>query len=390
MKYRSDKKTGTALSALGFGCMRFSRNLAQIDYKRAESLIVKAVELGVNYFDTAHLYFGSEEVLGSVLDAHDRREKVCIATKLPVMLCRSPQDFDRLFEAQLQKLKTTYIDYYLIHNLQDTATWNRLKELGAEDWIAGQKASGRIRQLGFSFHGAQSEFMALLDAYGWDFCQIQYNYMNENFQAGTAGLKRAAEKGLSVIVMEPLLGGKLAAGLPKKAEALFREAAHDSTPAEWALKWLWNHEAVTVVLSGMNRMEQLLENAKAANSAFAGMLSDDELKVYEKVAAVFAESYKVPCTGCQYCMPCPQNVNIPGCFTAYNTRYASGFIAGMTMHIQDFSRRSPGNCVKCGQCEKHCPQHIKIMDELVNVKRTLEPFWLRAGYALFRKLQPKP
>ena len=223
MRYRADNRSGARLSALGFGCMRFQRNLAQIDYKKAEKLIVDAVEAGINYFDTAYLYFGSEEVLGRALQENDLREKVYIASKLPLMMCRTESDLDRLFDSQLEKLRTDRIDYYLMHNLQEMAGWERLKALGVEDWISRKKASRQIGQIGFSFHGAAAEFLKLLDAYDWDFCQIQYNYMNENFQAGRAGLLAASAKGLPVIVMEPLLGGKLAAGLPKKAEALFRE-----------------------------------------------------------------------------------------------------------------------------------------------------------------------
>jgi predicted aldo/keto reductase-like oxidoreductase len=389
MRYRADKRSGARLSALGFGCMRFHRNLAQIDYKRAEKLIVDAVDAGVNYFDTAYLYFGSEEVLGRALAENGLREKVYIATKLPLMLCRAPEDFERLFSSQLEKLKTDHIDYYLMHNMQDMATWNRLKQLGIEDWLAEKKAARQVGQVGFSFHGVQSEFMALLNAYDWDFCQIQYNYVNENYQAGKAGLIAAAEKGLPVIVMEPLLGGKLAEGLPKKAEALFKQASLAASPAEWALKWLWNQPEVTVALSGMNSPEQLDENVKAAESSQIGMFGESERTLFENVEKAFRESYKVPCTGCNYCMPCPKNVNIPGCFATYNLSYATSFFAGMTMYFQDVTKRSPRQCVKCGQCEKHCPQHIKIMDELESVKKRMEPWWLKPALAIFRAVQAK-
>ena len=388
MRYRADNRSGARLSALGFGCMRFQRNLAQIDYKKAEKLIVDAVEAGINYFDTAYLYFGSEEVLGRALQENDLREKVYIASKLPLMMCRTESDLDRLFDSQLEKLRTDRIDYYLMHNLQEMAGWERLKALGVEDWISRKKASRQIGQIGFSFHGAAAEFLKLLDAYDWDFCQIQYNYMNENFQAGRAGLLAASAKGLPVIVMEPLLGGKLAAGLPKKAEALFRERGEGS-PASWALKWLWDQPEVTVVLSGMNSPEQLAENLNTAESSSAGMLGEDERKLFKNVEAAFSESYKIPCTGCNYCMPCPRNVNIPACFTAYNTSFASGFVAGMTMYIQEFSKRGASLCVKCGKCEKLCPQHIQIIAGLGVVHSRLEPLWLRPGMALFRAVQSR-
>lgn len=390
MLYRRDKKTGRELSALGLGCMRFSRNLAQIDYKKAERIILRAVEAGVNYFDTAYLYFGSEEVLGRALQENDLRDRVNIATKLPLSLCKGRGDFERLFASQLKKLRTGQIDYYLLHNLQDMATYERLKALGVEEWLAEKKSSGQIKQAGFSFHGAQAEFMSLLDAYDWDFCQIQLNYLNENYQAGTAGLLKAAEKGLSVIIMEPLLGGKLAKSLPQKAEELFKRANPGLTPAQWALRWLWNLEAVTVVLSGMNSLGQLEENLAAAEGFSAGAFGEAEKALFGEVAAVFEDSYKIPCTGCQYCMPCPKNVNIPGCFAAYNMRCARGYVAGMTMYIQDFMKRSPRNCVRCGKCEKACPQHIAVMDELQNVRKKMEPAVLTAGYKLFHALQPKP
>jgi predicted aldo/keto reductase-like oxidoreductase len=231
--------------------------------------------------------------------------------------------------------------------------------------------------------------MKLLDAYDWDFCQIQYNYMNVNYQAGKAGLLAAAAKDIPVVVMEPLLGGKLAANLPKKAEALFKEANPAATPAEWALKWLWNQPEVTVVLSGMNSAAQLEENIKIAEHAQPGVFGEKEDAVFETVEKAFRESYKVPCTGCNYCMPCPQNVNIPGCFTTYNLSYATSYFAGMTMYFQDVTKRSPRQCIKCGKCEKHCPQHIKIMDELENVQKRMEPFWLKPGLAIFRAVQSR-
>jgi predicted aldo/keto reductase-like oxidoreductase len=388
MRYRIDNRNGARLSALGFGCMRFSRNLAQIDYKKAEKLIVDAVNAGVNYFDTAYLYFGSEEVLGRALQENGLREKVYIATKLPLMLCRTPEDFERLFNSQLEKLKTDHIDYYLMHNLQEPSRWEKLKELGIEEWLAEKKATRQIGQAGFSFHGSQSGFMTLLNAYDWDFCQIQYNYMNENYQAGKAGLLAAAAKGLPVIVMEPLLGGKLAAGLPKKAEALFKSHGKGS-PASWALKWLWDQPEVTVVLSGMNGPEQLEENLRTAEESREGMFGESERELFARVAEAFSESFKVPCTGCNYCMPCPKNVNIPACFAAYNTSFASGYVAGMTMYVQEYGKRGAGQCAKCGKCEKLCPQHIKIMEGLEQARKRLEPLWLRAGMSLFRAVQDK-
>lgn len=384
MQYRVDLKSGNKLSALGFGCMRFPRGIS-IDFAKSEKLVMDAIEKGVNYFDTAYVYNGSEETLGEILYKNNVREKIFLATKLPHGKCKTYADFDRLFSEQLRRLKSDYIDYYLIHNLPDVAALNAVSAVGLEKWLAQKKASGQIRQIGFSFHGIQPSFLELLNAYPWEFCQIQYNYMNENYQAGTLGLQKAHEKGLPVIVMEPLLGGRLASGVPKKALKLFSEANPGITPAAWAMKWLWNRPEVTVVLSGMNAHEQLYDNARTAENAAAGSLTDKELAVFNQVKAVFEESYKVPCTGCNYCMPCPKNVNIPGCFAAYNASYANGFVTGMTQYLTGTNAiHSSGgmrvtNCAKCGACEKKCPQHIKIMSELDSVKKRLEPFWFNTG-----------
>lgn len=251
MQYRIDPKSGNKLSILGFGCMRFPRNLDKIDMAKTEKLITAAVDKGINYFDTAYIYGGSEKALGEVLHKNQLRENVYIATKLPLAKCKSYEDFDKLFNEQLRRLRTDYFDYYFMHNLSDTKMWQKLCDMGIEDWIEKKKESRQVRQVGFSFHGAQKEFLALLDLYEWDFCQIQYNYINTDHQAGTAGLKRAAQKGLPVIIMEPLLGGALANSLPKKVQALFEKANHSRSPVEWALRWLWNQPEVTVVLSGI-------------------------------------------------------------------------------------------------------------------------------------------
>ncbi|MCL2034560.1 MAG: aldo/keto reductase, partial [Oscillospiraceae bacterium] len=265
MQYRTDLKSGNKLSALGLGCMRFPRGAIQIDYKKSEKLVLDAIDAGVNYFDTAYIYMGSEEILGQIFKNNPgTREKIFLATKLPLRMCKSYDDFDKLFNIQLKRLNTDYIDYYFMHNLSSRKKWDELCRLGIEDWIAGKKAEGKIKLAGFSFHGSQSEFFALLDAYDWDFCQIQYNYANIHYQAGAAGLKAAADKGIPVIIMEPLLGGKLATGLPKHAAKLFSDVDASKTPAAWALNWLWDQPEATVVLSGMNTPEQLKENASLA------------------------------------------------------------------------------------------------------------------------------
>jgi predicted aldo/keto reductase-like oxidoreductase len=371
--------------------MRFPRSIT-IDVAKSERLVLEAIEKGVNYFDTAYVYGGSEDVLGEILRKNNLRDKIYLATKLPHEKCKSYEDFDRYFNEQLRRLHTDYIDYYLIHNVADINAWKAVVATGLEKWLAQKKTSGQIHRVGFSFHGVQAEFLRLLDAYPWDLCQIQYNYMNENYQAGQGGLHRAYEKGLPVIIMEPLLGGKLAGGVPKKALRLFNEANPDTTPASWGLKWLWNQPGVTVVLSGMNAPEQLADNLKTAEIATVGTLTDSELAVIEKVRAVFEESYRTPCTGCNYCMPCPHKVNIPDCFAAYNASYANGFVTGMTQYLtstnvlHSSSGLRASNCVKCGLCEKKCPQHIKIPTELAKVQKRLEPFWFSALLKITQKV----
>jgi predicted aldo/keto reductase-like oxidoreductase len=392
MQYFTDKRTGNNLSLLGFGCMRFPRkNITHIDINKSEQLIIKAVQNGINYFDTAYIYGGSEEVLGQIVQKNNLRDKIFIATKLPLEKCKKYEDFDALFFTQLERLRTNYIDYYLMHNLSDANLWKSLCEWGIENWIAEKKKSGHIKSIGFSFHGMQNEFFQLLELYQWDVCQIQYNYININYQAGMEGLKKASEKGLPVMVMEPLLGGKLANGLPKKAVKVFRTANKTLTPASWAFRWLWNQKEVSVVLSGMNHVSQLEENINAANS-FAPQ-TDEENKAYESVIKIFNDSNKIPCTGCNYCMPCPSHVNIPGCFAAYNLSYTVGLFSGILQYVTSTGVTDPrknyaaSKCAQCGNCEKHCPQHISIIKLLEKVSKRMEPFWFNTAIKLFVKFR---
>jgi len=392
MEYRIDPKSGNKLSALGFGCMRFPRGVTiRMDTDKSEALVLSAIDNGVNYFDTAYIYGESETVLGEILARNNVRDKVFIATKLPHNNCPDYDSFERVFQEQLTRLRTDRIDYYLIHNLPAVAQWRSLCESGIERWIEAKKHLGQIGQIGFSFHGAQTEFFGLLDAYEWDFCQIQYNYMNENYQAGRAGLKKAHELGLPVVIMEPLLGGKLATGLPKKAAKLFRDAAPGQSPASWAFRWLWDQPEVTVVLSGMNGAEQLEDNLSTAKDANTAM-PPEMASVFAQVTEVFRESYKVPCTGCNYCMPCPHGVNIPGCFAAFNISYAVGFVSGMQQYVTSTGVNRKGNhsggrqCEKCGECEAKCPQHIGIIKSLESVMRRLEPFWFSGAMKIVSRV----
>ena len=383
MQYRIDSKSGNKLSILGFGCMRFPKNFGQIDLGKTEQLIVKAVDEGINYFDTAFLYAGSEDVLGKIISKNNLRSKIFIATKIPPTKCNTHEDFESLFQTQLSRLQTHYIDYYLIHNLIDTNTWDNLCRIGIEKWIKEKKSSGQIKNFGFSFHGIHNDFLKLLDAYIWDFCQIQYNYIDIHYQAGIEGLKKAHSKGLPVIIMEPLLGGKLATGLPKKVLDVYKTANSSLSPAAWALRWLWNQKEPTVVLSGMSEMPQLEDNIKTAENAVSNMLIKEENDTYESVIKMIKNTYKIPCTGCNYCMPCPQNVNIPACFSAHNTSYTIGYYDGLKQYVTSTGILDPsknfgvGNCIECGQCEKKCPQHISVIKSLKLVRKRLEPFIIR-------------
>lgn len=377
MQYRENKSNNNQLSILGFGCMRFPSSRGRIDVGKTEKLLLHAFENGINYFDTAYLYPGSEEVLGEILEKHHLREKIHIATKLPQIMCKSKSDFDKYFETEKKRLRTNYIDYYLMHNIASFKQWEILVENGIKEWIAAKKASGEIRQIGFSFHGSLHDFPKLLEAFDWDFVQIQYNYINTNYQAGKRGLELAAKKGLPVIIMEPLLGGKLATGLSKEAKNIFMKEDPNSTPVSWALRWIWNHPEVTVILSGMNEMTQLEENLKLADCSTPGMLTDSELETIDKVVEVFNKSYKIPCTGCNYCMPCPRKINIPACFAAYNASFAVDKSTGILQYITSTNGLSNdshfvSDCVECGKCESHCPQGIKIRKELKTVKRRLQ------------------
>ncbi len=375
MQYRKDKY-GNDISVLGFGCMRFQRTAGGIDMAEAEREILAAVEGGVNYFDTAYIYPGSEAAIGSIFAKHNLREKIYIATKLPHYLIKSREGMERLFAEHLKRLKTDYIDYYLMHMLTDVQTWEKLKKLGILEFLEEKKRSGAIRQIGFSYHGNSDMFCKLMDAYDWDFCQIQYNYMDEHSQAGRRGLQYAYEKGVPVIIMEPLRGGKLVNRLPQAALDAFFKHPQQRTPAQWALRWLWNQKEVTCVLSGMNSMEMVQDNIQTASTTQIGELGQREEEMLKTVVAAINAKMKVGCTGCGYCMPCPKGVDIPGTFAAYNRLYSEGKFAGLKEHFMCSAARQDStaayNCISCGKCETHCPQHISIREELKNASKVLE------------------
>ena len=385
MNYRYDRY-GNPLSILGYGCMRFPQKMGRIDMDATEKQILLAIDGGVNYFDTAYIYPGSEAALGQILEKNGLREKVHIATKLPHYLIKNREGLDKLFAEELKRLRTDYVDYYLMHMLTDTATWDRLKELGIEQWLEEKKRSGAIRQVGFSYHGNSETFCALVDAYDWDFTQIQYNYMDEHSQAGRRGLYHAAAKGIPVIIMEPLRGGKLVNRLPEAAKKLF--AKTESTPAQWAFRWLWDQKEVTVVLSGMNSEEMIRENMETASAVTASALTVHDQAMLKQVVAAINAKMKVGCTGCGYCMPCPKGVDIPGTFAAYNRRYTEGKFAGLKEYFMCTTLRTnstaASNCIGCGKCEKHCPQGIAIRAELKNASKALETPVYKAGRKLAR------
>lgn len=376
MEYRINPKNNDKLSLLGFGCLRFQKKQGTIVMEEANRQIMNAIEHGVNYFDTAYVYGGSEEALGQVLFQNQCREKVYIATKLPHYFIKKQEDMERYFKEQCKRLKTDYIDYYLIHMLPDRGTFERLLKLEVFEWLEEKKEKGIIHNIGFSYHGNTSSFQELLDLYSWDFCQIQYNYVDEHSQAGRAGLKKANKMGIPVIIMEPLRGGRLVTGLPKEALKEMEKVSKNRTPAEWGLRWLFDQEEVTVVLSGMNTNEMVEENIRIASEAGIHCVTEEEREVYRKVKEILNEKVKVPCTGCGYCMPCPKGVDIPGAFRCYNVRYTDGLVKAEKEYIMCTTMRSKRSnaslCVSCGKCEKHCPQEIAIRKELKNVKRTLE------------------
>jgi len=383
MKTRINSKNNESLSILGYGCMRLPRKGNAIDEEESEKLIVSAIERGVNYFDTAYIYQNgkSEIVLGKIL-AKGYRDKVNIATKIPPFMVRKTSDFDRIFNTQLQRLQTTTIDYYLIHMLMDVATWERLKALGVLEWIAHKKANGQIRNIGFSFHGTKQEFVNIVDAYDWDFCQIQYNFIDEFNQAGKSGLLHAISKGIPVIVMEPLRGGKIVNGLPKEVDAIWKKMTPERSVVEWALRWVWDQPQVLLLLSGMSTQQQVDENIRIANETEPNTLSPQELSLFDQARDIIREKTKVPCTACGYCMPCPYGVDIPAVFAAYNDKYLNnkGLSATFTyMQNTGAMTKHPAYaslCQSCHLCESHCPQSIMISERMKEVKAELEgPFF---------------
>ena len=388
MKYRNDKN-GDPVSILGYGCMRFTTKGGKIDIPKASREIMLAIENGVNYFDTAYIYPGSEAALGEILETNGVRDKIKIATKLPQYLVgNNPKALDKFFDEEKKRLRTDYVDYYLMHHLTDISAWNKLKAVGAREWLAAKKESGEIRNVGFSYHGDSDGFIEILNDYDWDFCQIQYNYLDENTQAGVAGLKAAGKKGVPVVIMEPLRGGKLVE-LPENARKLLDKDPKGRTAARLAFEWLWNQPEVTCVLSGMNSEQMVTENCESASNINPGDFTDEDFRLIEGIKEEIMKITKVNCTGCRYCMPCPRGVDIPGVFRCYNHMYTEGKGTGRTEFIQSIALQDkpglPSLCVACGKCEKHCPQSISIIETLKEADKALEPWYYKVAIKVARK-----
>jgi predicted aldo/keto reductase-like oxidoreductase len=376
MQYRPFGKDGWKVSALGFGAMRLPvlPDDKGVDEKEAVRMIRHGIDKGINYVDTAYMYHGgsSEVIVGKALkDGY--RKKVRLATKSPVgMIIKEAADFDRILDEQLKRLDVEHIDYYLFHGIGDGGL-ALIKKFDFFKKMEDAKKSGKIGHIGFSFHDSAEAFIRVIDSYDkWEFCQMQYNYMDTHNQAGTAGLKYAASKGLPVIIMEPLLGGKLARP-PKDITDIFSNFIIERTPAEWAFQWLWNQPEVSVVLSGMSSYAQVEENLKSANRSKTGQLSGGELSLIDRVKNEFKKRIVIPCTKCRYCMPCPQGVDIPRNFELYNDGKIYGDPAGSRFVYKTWLK--PENrasaCIGCKICEEKCPQKIKISEWMPEVEAVL-------------------
>ncbi|GKX31752.1 aldo/keto reductase [Vallitalea longa] len=376
MQYKLFGKTNEEVSRLGFGCMRFQTKNGysrKIDEEIALKQVRYAIDNGVNYIDTAYNYHGgeSEKLVAKVLkDGY--REKVKLATKLPSWLIKSREDMDKYLNEQLEKLETDHIDFYLLHTL-NKKFWNTLKENDVLDFLESIVKDGRVKHVGFSFHDELSLFKEIVDSYDWDFCQIQYNYLDENYQAGTEGLKYAKAKGMGVVIMEPLRGGNLSKKVPDDIKAIWDKADIKRSPAEWALKFIFNHPEVDVVLSGMNEMEHIEENIRIASETTPNSLTDKEIQLINNVKEEYKNKIKVGCTKCAYCMPCPKGVDIPACFSLYNESSMFDFDMAKLEYSKFVKKENKASaCIECGQCEEKCPQHLNIREKLKEVEELFE------------------
>ncbi len=414
MLYRELTKNSKPVSLLGYGCMRFPLKSGVVDKELAFTQMKLAFDNGVNYYDTAYIYHGgkSEIVLGEFAKKYNIRDKIFIADKLPAYLIKKHEQLEKYFSTQLKRLDTNYIDYYLMHTLGSLKDWISLKNIGIIDFINNKKKSGEIKYIGFSFHGKSEEFIKILEDYEWDFCQIQFNYLDENNQAGLAGLKRAYELGIGVVVMEPLRGGGLADKAPDKVKRIFSsyEESNESnsyidkinpkdlldqnkfSPAYFGLRFVMNYKEVSIVLSGMNDNKHIKENIQVASITEPNSMTKSELNLIKQVKEVYAKLMKVPCTGCAYCMPCPTQVDIPSTFNDYNSLYFFGKTARIT-RLQYLSKcagylgqKAGANlCISCGKCTIRCPQNIDIPAKLKEAHKALDNIFIRFMFILAAK-----
>ena len=377
MRYRSFGRLDWKPSALGFGAMRLptiDNDAAKIDEAEASRMVRYAIDHGLNYVDTAYPYHreNSERFLGRALQ-DGYREKIKLATKMPCWKVEESDDFDRYLDEQLEKLQTEHVDFYLLHGLNEKR-WLEMRDLGVLRWAEGAIASGRIGHLGFSFHDKLESFKAIVDATDlWTFCQIQYNFMDVEYQAGTEGLRYAAERGLAVVIMEPLRGGRLTKSVPPSVQKIWDGAPVQRTPAEHALQWVWNQPEVSLVLSGMSTFEQVQENLASADRSGPGTLSEQELALYARVREAYEALCPIPCTDCQYCLPCPSGVNIPRVFDIYNDGIIYDNIDRSQMVYNHFLSEDEraSLCTQCGECLEKCPQEIEIPDWLAKAHAVL-------------------
>ncbi|MBW6513431.1 MAG: aldo/keto reductase [Candidatus Syntrophosphaera sp.] len=372
MQYRTMPGQKEKLSILGLGLMRLPTTPDnKLDEDKCQEMLHYALDNGVNYFDTAWPYHGgeSEPLLGRFVDQVPR-EKLYIATKLPCWLVKTPSDLDSYLDQQLEKLRTDHIDYYLLHSLGQRS-WKQMRGLKVLDWLDKARSDGKIRHIGFSFHDKYPVFRKIVEAYDWEFCQFMFNYLDTRYQAGIRGYELSVQKGLGIIAMEPLRGGKLVQHVPQSIAAIWSKSRHAWSPVERALNWVWNFPGSTVALSGMSSLEQLKENIRLAKHAKAGMLDDRELKVYNQARLEYLRRIAIPCSECRYCLPCPHKVAIPGVFGIYNEaimfeakeRHTHEYKAWITEEMR------ADKCVQCGECLSKCPQHIDIPTRMQEVAK---------------------
>lgn len=372
LNYRTFGKTGEKVSVLGYGCMRLpvlGEDMSKVNIPEIKRMIHHAIDQGVNYIDTAYIYHQGkgEEAVAKALEG-GYREKVYLATKLPVWNVKKRKDMDQLLNEQLNNLQTEMIDFYLVHSLNRTY-WSKLVNLGLFEFLTKAKETGKVKHLGFSFHDDFDQFKQIIDSFPWGFCQIQYNYLDETFQAGKKGLKYAANKELGIAIMEPLRGGTLANQLIPGAKTIIEKAGTEYNPAQLALKWVWSHPEVGVVLSGMTEMENVKDNIRYSADS-ENPLTEEETRIIKEIQKVYQEKVQVNCTACRYCLPCSSGVDIPQCFEYYNKAFVLDDVKGARFWYNRISKAS--NCTECGQCETHCPQNIPIISKLKDVKSLFE------------------